>query len=1139
MSGRMTLPFFICLVMAVFSLPAFPLPAGHYATSSRLSSGRWAKVSVAETGMQFISNAAMKNLGFQNPDKVNVYGYGGRMLPEELNSSTPDDLPKIPSMRISTGIVFFGYATTTWTQTYGSDMVYSHKSNPYSETAYYFISDSEEERAEVADMAAVSSPGGDPLTVFTERVLHEQDLIAPSTTGRLLLGEDFRSQSTRSFPFKLPGNTGDATVKVVFGARVTNGSSSLLMSANGTQLPATNSDKIAGVTAADVFLATTSTVKRVEDAGEKLNLSIQFTYSGAIFTAALDYIEVEYPREIRLADGELYFYVNPAVASDVKVEGCDGSTVIWDVTDPFNPGKVAHTLDGNSALFASPAGYREYVAFTPSKVRRNVNGAGVVANQDIHGMAAPDMVIIAPAAYRNAAQGIADLHAQTDSLKVAVLAPENIYNEFSSGSPDVTAFRKLLKMWYDRSLENGGNYTRYCLLLSRPTYDNKMVTPTVRRAGYPRLPIWQSPSGFNISTSYSTDDYIGMLEDNTAALNMASAEIHVAVGRMPVKSVAEANNALAKLKKYVANANRGSWQNNILVIADDQDNGEHLFQAQKVIDTLRLESYGKRFVFERLYLDSYPQVMSGTGATFPQAKQKMLDKISEGVSIIDYIGHANPREWGHEKLLTWEDITSFSNKNLPFLYAATCEFMNWDDDAVSGAEEMWLNPNAGIIATICPSRKVYISQNGILNKHMAPYFIGKGENKGNVRIGDILLNGKNYLVSGGNNNSYVRNSDSNKLRYGLMGDPAMRLNLPQNEVTVDSINGMALEGLSSLPEIKARSRVRVSGSVRNDDGVVIEDFNGKVSLQLFDAERAIVTYGHGEEGKVVTYNDRKTRLAVCKAIVSNGKWSMEFTLPSEIENNYSPALISLYASDGSRDANGYTEQLYVFGYDQDAVEDNDGPEIKEFYIDSPSFTDGSIVSLSPTVFADLFDVSGINISEAGIGHNMTLTLDGKKVYDDLYLYFDPDDTSTGGKVAYPLTGIEPGRHELSLTVWDNANNSSTSSLAFNVKAGWLPTISNLTTDVNPASSSVTFIVDTDAGSNSEKCLIEVFDLMGKRVWSDEAGSMSRGVPVGISWNLHDNSGARVPRGIYLYRATVRTAEGAEITKTNKLAVTAQ
>lgn len=221
------------------------------------------------------------------------------------------------------------------------------------------------------------------------------------------------------------------------------------------------------------------------------------------------------------------------------------------------------------------------------------------------------------------------------------------------------------------------------------------------------------------------------------------------------------------------------------------------------------------------------------------------------------------------------------------------------------------------------------------------------------------------------------------------------------------------------------------------------------------------------------------------------------------------------------------------------MEDNDGPEIKEFYIDSPSFTDGSIVSLSPTVFADLFDVSGINISEAGIGHNMTLTLDGKKVYDDLYLYFDPDDTSTGGKVAYPLTGIEPGRHELSLTVWDNANNSSTSSLAFNVKAGWLPTISNLTTDVNPASSSVTFIVDTDAGSNSEKCLIEVFDLMGKRVWSDEAGSMSRGVPVGISWNLHDNSGARVPRGIYLYRATVRTAEGAEITKTNKLAVTAQ
>ena len=70
-----------------------------------------------------------------------------------------------------------------------------------------------------------------------------------------------------------------------------------------------------------------------------------------------------------------------------------------------------------------------------------------MANQDIHGMESPDMLIISPDVYRQAAQKVADLHAETDGLKAVVLSPEAIYNEFSSGTPDVTAFRKVLKMW--------------------------------------------------------------------------------------------------------------------------------------------------------------------------------------------------------------------------------------------------------------------------------------------------------------------------------------------------------------------------------------------------------------------------------------------------------------------------------------------------------------------------------------------------------------------------------------------------------------------------------------------------------------------------------------------------------------------
>lgn len=1117
-----------CLALLYCALLS-ALPADFYATSSRLASGRWAKIEVKESGMQFISNATLRNLGFSNPEKVNVFGYGGRMLSEKLDPKMNDDLPLVRSLRTPSGIIFFGHSTVSWESTNSQPMAYNHTINPYSDKAYYFIGDVEVEQGEIPAAPAPEAVDADPIAAFKERIVHEQDLLGPSTTGRMLLGEDFRAQSTRTFPFSLPGNTGDANIRVRFGANVTNGSSSLMMSANGNQLDATTSDKISGVASSETFIAMTTSVKRIENPGERLSLAIQYSHSGALFTAALDYIEIEYPRQLKLYNGELYFYISPQKNSTVTIEGCGSSTVIWDVTDPLSPMLVDFTLSGTSASFNVAAGYQEFVAFNPTEIRRNVTPAGKVANQDIHAMEAPDMVIITPELFRNAAQRVADLHASTDGLKAIVLTPEQIYNEFSSGGADVTAFRKMLKMWHDRAGGAEGGYPRYCLLFSRPTYDNKMVTPTVKRAGYPRIPIWQSPTGLSVSTSYSTDDYIGMLADNNNTFDIASAQIHVAVGRMPVKSVTEANAAVSKLENYVKSPRLGAWRNNVMVIADDQDNGEHLDQAEKVITNLKKSGNGASFIYEKLYLDSYPLTMSSTGASYPLAKQRMLDKISEGVLFLDYIGHANPREWGHEKLLTWTDITSMSNRNLPFLYAATCEFLAWDDDEVSGGEEMWLHPEAGVIGMLCPSRKVYISLNGTLNVNTAPFVFRKTADGESARIGDFMLAGKNSLFQ-----------DSNKLRYALMGDPAMRLPSPSHNIVVESIGGTDIATADPLPILKARQKVKIAGYVADNGGNLIPDFNGKADILLYDAEKVIETYGNGKDGEVRNYNDRKTRLFIGKADVKEGRWETEIIIPAEIENNFSPAMLSAYAYDEQgREANGMTDRFYIYGYDENAGDDFEGPVITGFYLNSPSFTDGASVSPSSTLYATLSDTSGINVSEAGIGHDMILTIDGKQRFDDVALHYTPDTSIEKGSIAYPLDGLEPGDHELTLTVWDNANNSSSATLSFNIRADWKPSIAQLSTDVNPASSSVTFQLATDGVSGKTECRMDVFDLSGRCVWTDDSSTLSsQSNSTNIPWDLKDNAGRRVPRGIYLYRATVITPQGAEISKTGKLAVTA-
>lgn len=1103
---------------------AFAIQPDFYTSSSVLSQGKWAKVLVKESGMQFISNATLRGLGFSDPDKVNVYGYGGQMLPERLDTSTPDDLPLVTSLRTPAGIIFFGTSSVKW-----EDSPFTHVTNPYSDNSYYFLSDTETQCPVASVRDELRAESAEPITVFKERMLHEQDILAPSNSGRVILGEDFRTQNSRNFTFQLPDNTGEADVLVAFGAKVTNGTATLNITANGEGSMA-EGYRIPGVTNSETFLNLSSFGKRVALTDDKLILNLTFSHTGVLFTAALDYIEIVYERQLRLRNDELYFYLNPQDASEVCLEGCSESTVLWDVTDPIHPQSIELKREGTTATFVTPQGPKEYVAFNPLKVSRNATGAGTVRNQNLHGMEAPGMLVVAPEQFRTQAQKLADIHAKTDGLSVAVVTPEEVYNEFSSGNPDVTAFRRLLKMWYDRAGGDPTAYTRFCLLFSRPTYDNKMNTPTVKRAGYPRIPIWQEPSTFTDAGSFSTDDYIGMLDDQSDALSMGNARIHVAVGRMPVKTVGEAESAISKLEKYLLSPRLGTWRNNVMVIADDQDNGQHLDQAEKVIKAMRKGENGQNLIYEKLYLDAWPLGHSGQGAVYPEAKQRMMDKISEGVSLIDYIGHANPRSWGHENLLTWTDINTMSNTNLPFIYAATCEFLNWDADDVSGAEEMWLNPTAGVIGMICPSRKVYISANGTLNEKTGAWFFKRGSDGRPLPLGEIMINGKNDYQG-----------DTNKLRYGFMGDPAMRLPYPSFTAEVEKINDMPVDASSEQPELKARSKVSLSGTITDSEGSLAENFNGTVDIQLYDAEKVVETYGNGSDGVVSTYNDRKTRLYVGRAAVKNGVWETNFVMPTEIENNYSPALFSLYAvNEAGEEANGSFDRVYVYGFETEVEDDFDGPSITDFYLNNPTFADGNAIGPNPTVYATLSDPSGINLSEAGIGHKMTISLDGKKWYDDVHLYYDPDtETYERGAISYPLSGIEPGDHSLTLTVWDTANNSSSATLSFSVRADWSPSISTLATDVNPASTSVVFSVGVDGSLGNMPCLLEVFDLGGKRVWYTEASGFSESVnSLNQRWDLRDTNGHRVARGIYLYRATITTPEGHVITKTRKLAVTA-
>lgn len=1124
----------ILLGSAALLIPvtAYSLPASHYASESVLATGRWARIKVSGTGMHIISDAEIRKAGFTDPSKVHVFGLGGRQVSDALCETTPNDLPLQPSVRTDRGIVFFATDHFTWKpSSVSTSRPYAHTIHSYSDDSYYFISDITVDDAMSASDATSQGGSGNTITEFTSRYVYEKEMESAGESGSQIYGEDFRSRRSQTFELPMPDRVADtdATAMIRFAAKTSNGSSTLTFKANGTALPSSVNDQIPSVRS-DLYCGVAETYKSITTGGETVTLGIDYTQTGVLYKARLDYIEAFYTRRLALRDGEVHFYGTFSAGDSPSVAGCSSATQIWDVTNPAAVTRVDYTLDDDKARFSiNVSGYREFVAFNPSNVTTSALTDGTVANQNIHAMPTPDMLIITLPQYREGAERIAALHESADGFRVAVLNVQDIYNEFSSGKTDVGAFRKLLKMWYDRGVSDDGHSIRYCLLMGKPLYDNKMLMAETRNAGYTPMPIYESYTGLSEESSFCNDDYIGMLADvKEGAFAIATADINIAVGRLPVTSSKQALQMAAKIEKYVTEAELGPWRNKVMLIADDDDASVHLEQSEIAYNNARSNGNGGSFVYDRLYLDSYRRVLTNIGPTYPQATERMMRNYNDGVLFTNYVGHASPTGWGHEHLWDWSSIISMTNRNLTFMYGATCGFSYWDKHDTSGAEELLLNPEAGIIGMMAAARTVYVDRNGPLNRNTLSYLFRYDKDGNALRFGDVYLAGKN---------SY---RNSNTLRYVFLGDPAIRIPNPTLNVSITSINGVALGLSEDYPELPARSTVVIEGDIVNPDGSVATDFNGTVNLQLYDGERVITTFGQGSSGTSVSYNDRDKRLSTATAKVTDGHWTATLRVPPEIQGLYTTAMIACYAyDDNRREANGISTDLYVYGYNDTPESDTDGPKIESIYVNTPNFENGALVNSNPVVVARISDESGINISDSGIGHSMTLTVDESDIHSDLNTYFTLDpEVENCGTLAYPLTGITAGKHSLTLTVWDNANNVTKANLDINVGAAVDPVIYGIT--ASTTTTSVDFHIALDRPNTAMKCSVGIFDLNGRRIWSEDQ-TMNSDIESNIStsWSLCDSGGNRVPRGIYICRVTVETPEGTYSSKSKKIAVAAE
>ena len=1109
---------FTILLMAL----CLPVLAGmhSYINTSVLNSGHWVKFRVSESGICRMSFDELRTAGI-NPANVQVFGYGGAQKEQDFTMPNIDDLPYVPCYRGEDFILFYVQGPVSWK--YDADLSrFVHTRNTYSNYGYYFLTDS---GIEVSEPAAAQTPAGTPTEVTTYslcQVLDNDsvnliDRSGVSGGGRYFYGEQFANNQTRTFTFNTPNSTGQNCAVYIDLAANSPEPSSFTATLNGTT---TRNVAISALPDHYTFGCAGNISFSGAAATDRQQVKLQLNSSSASALGWLNYIEITTLSNMQMSGDfmPLRTTVNYKKQTPVRyhLTNAGATTQVWDITNLGAIRPVTVSFAGNEATWVGSQtdGIHEYIAFNPAGSRFvSAEVAGEVANQNLHALSDIDYVIICPEGYEAVSKDLARAHEEKQSITWAIVTDKQVYNEFSSGTPDATAYRWLMKMLYDRANSGTGQKPRWLLLMGHGSFDNRGL---LANSGTKLLLTYQALNSLNEVNAYASDDYFGWLDDNEGVSDR-TAKMDIGVGRLPFESITEARSTVDKIIKYIRNEQTGKWKTQLVYLADDGENGMHTRTAEESAERVRVKN--PDFVVHKIFLDAYPQEVNASGESYPLAKNRVLNLLKSGALFFDYSGHGGYNAITSESILNQKDIEQMTNKNQALWFFATCNFAQCDGGKRSAAETAVLNPRGGAIGVFAATRTVYADPNTRLNRSVCDTLFGhKNVFHYDMTIGEATATGKNAL------------NDENKLAYVLLGDPALRLNYPtsfqvQTTTSIDTLNALSVQ--------------HVEGRIIDEDNLTVSDFNGKMDITIYDKMQSIPTRDNdnvGGDPEVVAYNDYPNTIFSGVTDVKDGLFNYTFMVPKDIRYNYGNGRIVYYAqttdSLETLEAVGHFEEFVIGGSGSIIAADTVGPEMR-IYLNTPVFQNGDKTYATPRFYAELADEHGINTAGAGIGHDLMLVVDNdpKQIYT-LNEYFTAASNSyQSGMVSYLMEVLPDGPHSLTFRAWDLLNNSTTQSLNFIVEAGLDPSICSVTSYPNPvhAAGQLTLLVNYDQPDELLQTEIYLYNINGQMVYRHIQDN-----PDAVSINLAQ-LGLRA--GVYVYSIRIKSATSRYSTTSGKIIVT--
>ncbi|NNL32962.1 MAG: type IX secretion system sortase PorU, partial [Flavobacteriaceae bacterium] len=1007
--------------------------------------------------------------------------------------------------------------------------------NIFTDRAYYFVNVSAGNGKRIQ---AYQEPVGDStesIVSFHELKFYEVDDFNLARLGRRWFGDRFDFENMRSYEFDFPRMITTEPIRLkVYAAAAGEISTTMSVTMNGNMIDTFFFDGIEDPILGDDDFFNNDVISNSS------TISIDLTYDNGGNPSSLgylDYISVEALSNLT-HDGEQFLFKNNDVAAmsgiaEYTVTNANNISQIWEVTDKYNVTSLENVEGESTISFKSELGTsRSFMAVDPSdyyEPKRDSNTT--VLNQNIKGtiflndqgqFQNLDYLIVAREDMLDQAERLAQINRDVNGLMVKVVPLQQIYNEFSSGNQDVSAIRNLVRYIYD-NVADPEDKIKYVCLFGDGSYDYKDRISNNTNV----VPSWHSLNSFSLSSSFVSDDFIGMMDENEGTMQ-SSDKLDIAMGRILADTPQRAKELVDKIKDYYASESYGSWRNNFITISDDVDQSWETILQGTTDDIGDTVTGDKPFInVTKIHSDAFQQESTAGGQRYPDVNKAIFDAMEIGALVVNYFGHGGEDGLARERIWDKNNVQELNNVcKLPCFVTVTCEYTKFDNpNRPTAGEFLFWNKEAGAISLITTTRQIFVSVGVAFNIVLEEYLFALGSNDYPSMAEALRLT---------KNDPTISSIEQRRLVF-FIGDPAMNLAFPKPNIRLTEINDVPIDQETDV--LQALSYAKIKGEVVDEMGNLLDNYNGVLTATIYDKEIDRSTLGNDgttESGELIIL-DFKTLGEIIfrgQATIQNGVFDFDFIVPRDISIPEGNGKISFYAKTETplQDQAGSSFEIKIGGLNVNAPEDAEGPNIALFMNDE-NFVSGGITNQSPTLLAKLTDTNGINTA-SGIGHDIVAILDGDETNPfklNAYYLANVDDY-TKGTVTYPFRDLEPGLHTISLKAWDVYNNSSTSEIQFVVydeKEDLV--IRNLLNYPNP------FINYTEFwfNHNSSEVLdvsIQIFTISGKLVKTingkTTGGSkVTSSLSKDIVWDGRDDFGEKIGKGVYVYKLTVRSPLG--------------